>query len=96
MAAKRGVVTVVGIAPWGQEAGINAVDPGAQREDPARLLLRLRPLPHRPCPSWSISTSPASSTSTTWSSATTTLDQINEAYADLDRGEIGRGAIMFD
>ena len=25
-----------------------------------------------------------------------TLDQINEAYDDLDRGEIGRGAIMFD
>jgi S-(hydroxymethyl)glutathione dehydrogenase/alcohol dehydrogenase len=25
-----------------------------------------------------------------------TLDQVNEAYADLDRGEIGRGAIMFD
>jgi S-(hydroxymethyl)glutathione dehydrogenase/alcohol dehydrogenase len=25
-----------------------------------------------------------------------TLDQINEAYGDLDRGEIGRGAIMFD
>ena len=25
-----------------------------------------------------------------------TLDQISEAYADLDNGEIGRGAIMFD
>ena len=23
------------------------------------------------------------------------LDQINEAYDDLDRGEVGRGAIMF-
>ena len=24
------------------------------------------------------------------------LEQINEAYADLDAGEIGRGAIVFD
>jgi S-(hydroxymethyl)glutathione dehydrogenase/alcohol dehydrogenase len=24
------------------------------------------------------------------------LDQINEAYGDMDQGEIGRGAIMFN
>ena len=23
------------------------------------------------------------------------LDQINEAYGDMDKGEVGRGAIMF-
>ena len=25
-----------------------------------------------------------------------TLDQINEAYDDMDKGEVGRGAIVFD
>ncbi len=25
-----------------------------------------------------------------------TLDQINEAYDDMDQGEVGRGAIMFE
>jgi S-(hydroxymethyl)glutathione dehydrogenase/alcohol dehydrogenase len=24
-----------------------------------------------------------------------TLDQINQAYGDMDQGEVGRGAIMF-
>ena len=24
------------------------------------------------------------------------LDQINEAYDDMDKGEVGRGAIVFD
>ena len=25
-----------------------------------------------------------------------TLDQINQAYDDMDQGEVGRGAIMFE
>ena len=94
MAAKRGTVTVVGIAPVGAEASLNAVEMvrfektvrgtyyGSARSstDMPKLvdLYRAGMLNLDELVVRHYS-----------------LDQINEAYGDMDKGEVGRGAIVF-
>ena len=70
--------------------------PGAQREDPARLLLRLSARSRTDMPVMVDLYQSGKLNLDDLVVRHYTLDQINEAYDDLDRGEIGRGAIMFD
>jgi Zn-dependent alcohol dehydrogenase len=95
MSAKRGTVTVVGIAPMDAEASFNAVDivrnektirgtyygSARSRNDmPAMVELYL-------------------SGKLNLDDLVVRhygLDQINQAYDDMDQGEVGRGAIVFD
>ena len=95
MAAKRGIVTVVGIAPWGQEAGINAVDL-VRNEKTLRGSYYGSARSRTDMPVMVDLYQSGKLNLDDLVVRHYTLDQINEAYADLDRGEIGRGAIMFD
>ena len=95
MAAKRGVVTVVGIAPWGQEAGINAVDL-VRNEKTLRGSYYGSARSRTDMPVMVDMYRSGKLNLDDLVVRHYTLDQINEAYDDLDRGEIGRGAIMFD
>lgn len=94
MCAKSGTLTVVGIAPLGAEAQINAVDlvrnektvrgtyygsARAQVDFPRLVDLYL-------AGKLNLDDLVVRHYS---------LDQVNEAYADLDHGEVGRGAIVF-
>jgi Zn-dependent alcohol dehydrogenase len=95
MAAKRGVVTVVGIAPWGQEAAINAVDL-VRNEKTLRGSYYGSARSRTDMPVMVDMYHSGKLNLDDLVVRHYTLDQINEAYDDLDRGEIGRGAIMFD
>ena len=94
MCAKSGTVTVVGIAPMGAEAPINAVElvrfektlrgtyygsARSQIDMPTMVDLYL---------SGKLNLDDLVVRHYT-------LDQINQAYDDMDQGEVGRGAIMF-
>jgi NDMA-dependent alcohol dehydrogenase len=94
MCRKRGTVTVVGIAPAGAEAAINAVDlvrfektlrgtyygsTRSQVDMPKMVDLYLAG--KLPLDDLVV--------------RHYTLDQINQAYGDMERGEVGRGAIVF-
>ena len=94
MAAKRGTVTVVGIAPFGYEAPINAVD----------LVRNEKTLRGSYYGSARSRTDMPTMVDLYLSGKLNlddlvvrhySLDQINEAYGDMDKGEIGRGAIVF-
>ena len=94
MCRKSGTVTVVGIAPAGTEASINAVD-----------LVRLERTVRGSYYGSAKSQVDMPKMVDLYLSGKLNLDdlvvrhynldQINEAYDDLDRGEVGRGAIMF-
>ena len=94
MAGKRGTVTVVGIAPTGAEAGINAVD----------LVRNEKTLRGTYYGSARSQTDMLTMVDMYQSGKLNlddlvvrhySLDQINEAYGDMDKGEVGRGAIVF-
>jgi S-(hydroxymethyl)glutathione dehydrogenase/alcohol dehydrogenase len=95
MAGKRGIVTVVGIAPWGQEASINAVDL-VRNEKTLRGSYYGSARSRTDMPVMVDLYQSGKLNLDDLVVRHYTLDQVNEAYADLDRGEIGRGAIMFD
>ena len=95
MAGKRGIVTVVGIAPWGQEAPINAVDL-VRNEKTLRGSYYGSARSRTDMPVMVDLYQSGKLNLDDLVVRHYTLDQVNEAYADLDRGEIGRGAIMFD
>ena len=93
MCAKSGTVTMVGIAPTGAEASINLVDlvrmektvrgtyygSGARTDMPTMVDLYLA----------------GKLNLDDLVVRHYTLDQVNEAYDDMDQGEVGRGAIVF-
>jgi NDMA-dependent alcohol dehydrogenase len=95
MCGKSGTVTVVGISPVGDEAPINAVDL-VRNEKTLRgtyygsahcrvdmpMLVDLYLAGKLNLDDLVV--------------RHYALDQVNEAYGDMDRGEVGRGAIMFD
>ncbi len=94
MCRKKGTVTVVGITPAGAEAGINAVD-----------LVRLQKTLRGTYYGSARSQVDMPKMVDLYLSGKLpldglvvrhyTLDQINQGYGDMDRGEVGRGAIMF-
>ena len=93
MCAKSGTATMVGIAPTGAEASVNLVDlvrmektvrgcyygSGARTDMPTMVDLYL---------SGKLNLDDLVVRHYS-------LDQINEAYDDMDKGEVGRGAIVF-
>ena len=94
MCGKRGTVTVVGLAPAGAEAPINAVDlvrmektlrgtyyGSARSQVDMPKMVELYLSGRLPLDDLVV--------------RHYTLDQINQAYGDMDQGEVGRGAIMF-
>ena len=94
MAAKSGTVTVVGIAPFGAEAAINAVD----------IVRNEKTMRGTYYGSARSSTDMPTMVDLYISGKLNldelvvrhySLDQINEAYGDMDKGEVGRGAIMY-
>ena len=95
MCGKRGTVTVVGIAPVGDEASINAVD-----------LVRFEKTLRGTYYGSARSRTDMPTMVDLYLSGKLnlddlvvrhySLDQINEAYDDMDKGEVGRGAIVFD
>ena len=94
MCAKSGTVTFVGVAPVGTEAPINAVD-----------LVRMEKTVRGTYYGSTRSQVDVPKLVDLYLSGKLnlddlvvrhyTLDQVNQAYADLDQGEVGRGAIMF-
>jgi Zn-dependent alcohol dehydrogenase len=94
MCGKSGTVTVVGIAPMGAEAPINAAD-----------LVRFEKTLRGTYYGSARSRTDMPTMVDLYLSGKLnlddlvvrhyTLDQINEAYEDMGRGEVGRGAIMF-
>ena len=94
MCGKSGTVTVVGIAPVGDEAPINAVD-----------LVRFEKTLRGTYYGSARSRTDMPTMVDLYLSGKLnlddlvvrhySLDQVNEAYDDMDRGEIGRGAIVF-
>jgi NDMA-dependent alcohol dehydrogenase len=94
MCRKSGTVTVVGIAPFGVEAPINAVDLVRNEKTirgtyygSARSLVDMPKLAEMYL-SGKLNLDDLVVRHYS-------LDQVNDAYADLDRGEVGRGAIVF-
>ena len=95
MAAKSGTVTVVGIAPMGDEAPLNAVEM-------VRFEKTVRGTYYGSA--HSMTDMPAMVEMYRAGKLNLddlvvrhySLDQINEAYGDMDNGEVGRGAIVFD
>ena len=94
MCGKSGTVTVVGIAPFGAEASINAVD----------IVRNEKTMRGTYYGSARSSTDMPKMVDLYLSGKLNlddlvvrhySLDQINEAYGDMDKGEIGRGAIMY-
>ena len=94
MCAKSGTVTVVGIAPIGAEAGINAVDL-VRNEKTMRGTYygSARSLTDMPTMVDMYRSGKLNLDELVVRHYS--LDQINEAYGDMDKGEIGRGAIVF-
>ena len=94
MAAKSGTVTVVGIAPFGAEAAINAVDI-VRNEKTMRGTYYGSARSSTDMP---IMVDLYRSGKLNLDELVVrhySLDQINEAYGDMDKGEVGRGAIMY-
>jgi NDMA-dependent alcohol dehydrogenase len=95
MCGKSGTVTIVGIAPIGVEASINAVD----------IVRNEKTMRGTYYGSARSSTDMPKMVDMYLSGKLNlddlvvrhySLDQINEAYGDMDKGEIGRGAIMYE
>ena len=95
MAAKRGTVTVVGIAPAGVEAPINAVDL-VRNEKTIRGTYYGSARGRNDMPAMVDLYLSGKLNLDDLVVRHYTLDQINEAYDDMDKGEVGRGAIVFD
>ena len=94
MCRKSGTVTVVGIAPFGVEAPINAVDL-VRNEKTIRGTYygSVRSLVDMPKLAEMYLSGKLNLDDLVVRHYS--LDQVNDAYADLDRGEVGRGAIVF-
>ena len=95
MAGKRGTVTVVGIAPAGVEAPINAVDL-VRNEKTLRGTYYGSARGRNDMPAMVDLYLSGKLNLDDLVVRHYTLDQINEAYDDMDKGEVGRGAIVFD
>ena len=94
MCAKRGTVTVVGIAPLGYEAPINAVDL-VRNEKTLRGSYYGSARSRTDMPKMVDMYLSGKLNLDDLVVRHYSLDQVNEAYDDMDRGEIGRGAIVF-
>ncbi len=94
MAGKRGTVTVVGIAPTGAEAGINAVDL-VRNEKTLRGTYYGSARSQTNMPTMVDMYQSGKLNLDDLVVRHYSLDQINEAYGDMDKGEVGRGAIVF-
>ena len=95
MCGKSGTVTVVGIAPMGAEAPINAVDL-VRNEKTLRGTYYGSARSRTDMPRMIDLYQAGKLNLDDLVVRHYSLEQINEAYADLDAGEIGRGAIVFD
>ena len=94
MAGKKGVVTIVGIAPVGAEAGINAVDM-VRNEKTMRGTYYGSTHASVDMPKLVAMYLAGKLNLDDLVVRHYSLDQINEAYGDMDKGEIGRGVIMY-
>ncbi len=94
MCAKSGTVTVVGIAPPDHEAPINAVDL-VRNEKTIRGTYYGSARSRTDMPTMVDLYLSGKLNLDDLVVRHYTLDQINEAYDDMDKGEVGRGAIMF-
>ena len=94
MAGKKGVVTIVGIAPVGAEAGINAVDM-VRNEKTMRGTYYGSMHGSVDMPKLVDMYLAGKLNLDDLVVRHYSLDQINEAYGDMDKGEIGRGVIMY-
>ena len=95
MCGKRGTVTVVGIAPVGDEAPINAVDI-VRNEKTLRGTYYGSARSRTDMPTMVDLYLSGKLNLDDLVVRHYSLDQINEAYDDMDKGEVGRGAIVFD
>jgi NDMA-dependent alcohol dehydrogenase len=95
MCGKSGTVTVVGIAPTGAEAAINAVDL-VRNEKTLRGTYYGSARSQIDMPTMVDLYQSGKLNLDDLVVRHYSLDQINEAYGDMDKGEIGRGAIVFD
>jgi NDMA-dependent alcohol dehydrogenase len=95
MCAKSGTVTVVGIAPMDAEAPINAVDL-VRNEKTMRGTYYGSARSRTDMPTMVDLYLSGKLNLDDLVVRHYTLDQVNEAYEDMDKGEVGRGAIMFD
>ncbi|HCP24816.1 MAG: Zn-dependent alcohol dehydrogenase [SAR202 cluster bacterium] len=94
MAGKSGTVTVVGIAPWGAEAGINAVDM-VRNEKTMRGTYYGSTHASVEMPKLVDMYLAGKLNLDDLVVRQYALDDINEAYGDMDKGEVGRGVIMY-
>lgn len=94
MCAKSGTVTVVGIAPPDHEAPINAVDL-VRNEKTLRGTYYGSARSRTDMPTMVELYLSGKLNLDDLVVRHYSLDQINEAYGDMDKGEVGRGAIMF-
>ena len=94
MAAKSGTVTLVGIAPFGAEAPLNAVDM-VRMEKTVRGTYYGSTRARVDMPKMAELYRLGKLNLDDLVSRHYTLDQVNEAYDDMDQGEIGRGVIVF-
>ena len=95
MSAKRGTVTVVGIAPMDTEASINAVDL-VRNEKTIRGTYYGSARSRNDMPTMVDLYLSGKLNLDDLVVRHYGLDQINQAYDDMDQGEVGRGAIVFD
>ncbi len=95
MCAKSGTVTVVGIAPMDTEASINAVDL-VRNEKTMRGTYYGSARSRTDMPTMVDLYLSGKLNLDDLVVRHYSLDQINEAYEDMDKGEVGRGAIVFD
>ena len=94
MCGKRGTVTIVGIAPTGAEAPINAVDL-VRNEKTLRGTYYGSARPSVDFPRLVDLYQSGKLNLDDLVVRHYTLDQINEAYDDMDKGEVGRGVIVY-
>jgi len=94
MAGKSGTVTVVGIAPVGAEAGINAVDM-VRNEKTMRGTYYGSMHASVDMPKLVDMYLAGKLNLDDLVVRHYSLDQINDAYGDMDKGEVGRGVIVY-
>ena len=94
MAGKSSVVTLVGIAPFGAEAPLNAVDM-VRMEKTVRGTYYGSTHARVDMPKFNDLYHAGKLNLDDLVVRHYTLDQVNEAYDDMDKGEIGRGVIVF-
>jgi Zn-dependent alcohol dehydrogenase len=94
MAGKKGVVTIVGIAPVGAEAAINAVDM-VRNEKTMRGTYYGSTHASVDMPKLLDMYLAGKLNLDDLVVRHYSLDQINEAYDDMDKGEVGRGVIVY-